>query len=213
MYFQVWRDLKFKVKKKIIANKSECNATGGGRHKQWTLSPLEETVANMLQFEKQINPEGAVQGVACTVEEVQTVECAPEGESHTVPDEDLCFDDLCFDNEGPSTSQNAMRQKQAPKSSKRKRGTNDRQQLLEKHSSDQARILTDISNTLSSVKRSLKDSTSNQKRLLEIENKKLKLLEKKNKTDEELHETDMKIKSLKMLIKEKELQLLNKSQL
>lgn len=48
-----------------MANKFECNATGSGIYKQCALSPLEESVANMLQFEKQLNPEGAVQGVDC----------------------------------------------------------------------------------------------------------------------------------------------------
>lgn len=47
----------------MVANKTECNATGGGRFKQFTLSPLEESVANLLQFQKQLNPQGAAQGV------------------------------------------------------------------------------------------------------------------------------------------------------
>ena len=47
----------------MLANKAECDATGGGIFKQFTLSPLEEAVANLLQFQKQLNPQGADQGV------------------------------------------------------------------------------------------------------------------------------------------------------
>ncbi|XP_067629238.1 uncharacterized protein [Eurosta solidaginis] len=69
---KVWRDLKFKVKKKLVKNREESNATGGGMNKQFTLSPLEEAVANLLQFDKQLSPEGIVQGVQLPVE--QTIE-------------------------------------------------------------------------------------------------------------------------------------------
>lgn len=65
LLLQVWRDLKKDLKRKLVTNKAECRATGGGIFKQLTLSPLEEAVANLLQFDKQINPEGAVLGVQC----------------------------------------------------------------------------------------------------------------------------------------------------
>lgn len=54
---QIWRDLKFKVKKQVVTNKVECKATGGSIFKQLILSPLEEAVVNLLQFQKQLNPE------------------------------------------------------------------------------------------------------------------------------------------------------------
>ncbi|XP_017461242.1 PREDICTED: uncharacterized protein LOC108354575, partial [Rhagoletis zephyria] len=57
-WHKVWKDLKFKVKKKLVKNKTETRATGGGANRQIQLSPLEEAVANWLQFEQQINPKG-----------------------------------------------------------------------------------------------------------------------------------------------------------
>ncbi|XP_017470355.1 PREDICTED: uncharacterized protein LOC108362035 [Rhagoletis zephyria] len=36
---KVWRDLKCKVKRKLVHNKQECRATGGGSYKQLVLSP------------------------------------------------------------------------------------------------------------------------------------------------------------------------------
>lgn len=81
--------------------------------------------------------------------------------------------------------------------------------LLQKHTDKQSELLTDISNTLGSVKRSLRDANQYQKKLLQIEERKLKLLEIKNQREEENHQSLMKINHIKVLIKERELQLLN----
>ncbi|XP_036340834.1 uncharacterized protein LOC118750215 [Rhagoletis pomonella] len=62
-WHKVWRDLKFKVKKKLLKNKTEARATGGGANRKIQLSPLEEAVANSLQFEQQINPKGSELGL------------------------------------------------------------------------------------------------------------------------------------------------------
>lgn len=73
----------------------------------------------------------------------------------------------------------------------------------------QEKVLTEISNTLVSIKRNLKDSCSYQKKLFEVEQKKLKLMEGKEQRKNEEHKAEIKIKSLKIRIKEKELLLLN----
>lgn len=57
--------MKFKVKKKIIANKAKRNATGDGRLYPFILSPLERRVANLLQLQKQLNPESVRQDDEC----------------------------------------------------------------------------------------------------------------------------------------------------
>ncbi|XP_017469661.1 PREDICTED: uncharacterized protein LOC108361537 [Rhagoletis zephyria] len=62
-WHKVWKDLKFKVKKKLVNNKTEARATGGGANRQMQLSPLEGAVANWLQFEQQINPKGSELGL------------------------------------------------------------------------------------------------------------------------------------------------------
>ena len=78
--------------------------------------------------------------------------------------------------------------------------------------------MTDISYSLSSIKRILRDGNKYQQQMLDIEKKKLKLLEDRNKReaercerDKENHESELKLKRIKLLIKEKELQLLNKN--
>ncbi|XP_036347775.1 uncharacterized protein LOC118757143, partial [Rhagoletis pomonella] len=63
-WYKVWKDLKLKVKKKMIHNKKEARSTGGGIFNQMALAPLEETVANLMGFEELLNPAGYVYGVA-----------------------------------------------------------------------------------------------------------------------------------------------------
>ena len=85
----------------------------------------------------------------------------------------------------------------------------DRQNRLEKHNNMQEKVLTEISNTLVSIKRNIKDSCSYQKSYLRWNKKKLKIMERKEQRKNEEHEAEMKIKSLKIRIKEKGLLLLN----
>lgn len=196
-----------------MANKFECNATGSGIYKQCALSPLEESVANMLQFEKQLNPEGAVQGVDCPASNTEfddIIEAAfpSEIEGIIVADEVSEMPLPPQAQEVPTTSKKAIRRKGSSSVMKNQRPSH-RNILLQKHTDKQSELLTDISNTLGSVKRSLRDANQYQKKLLQIEERKLKLLEIKNQREEENHQSLMKINHIKVLIKERELQLLN----
>ena len=56
------RDLKVKVKEKMVATKTECHATGGGIFKEFNFSSLEASVTNLLQYQKQLHPVGDVLG-------------------------------------------------------------------------------------------------------------------------------------------------------
>lgn len=47
----------------MATNKTEQVATDGGRFNQHILSPLEESLANIFDLQKQLNPEGRLQGV------------------------------------------------------------------------------------------------------------------------------------------------------
>lgn len=58
----------------MVLNKAECRATGGGVFKQLLLSPLEESVANVLQFQKHLSPEGKFQGAPNTEQEISLEE-------------------------------------------------------------------------------------------------------------------------------------------
>ena len=219
----------------MLGNKAECDATGGGIFKQFTLSPLQEAVANLLQFQKQLNPQGADQGVKFKKQgnesEVPEIEKVLDAEemSDTI---ECCTIDLPIDEELPECSsrrniqhststqkENSTSLKSKESSTKGKKcNSNGSQELLQKHSDEQAKLLTDISYSLSSIKRILRDGNKYQQQMLDIENKKLKLLEDRNKREAEIcerekenHENEFKLKRIKILIKEKELQLLNKN--
>lgn len=64
--FQVWKDLKYNLKKKLLHNKKEQKATGGGSYKQHQFSAYEETAINILAIDKIVNVEGATHGLNLT---------------------------------------------------------------------------------------------------------------------------------------------------
>ncbi|XP_017483658.1 PREDICTED: uncharacterized protein LOC108372472 isoform X2 [Rhagoletis zephyria] len=214
---KVWRDYKFKVKKKLIKNKAECNATGGGMYKQLTLCPLEEAVANLLQFNKQLSPEGVLQGVQLPPAETQhqtssPVEFAPLDGAQLIECIQLCPPDLPCEEEEPTTSASARSRNQPSTPARtRKPKTSERNDLLERHNSMQERILTDATNKMGSMKHSLRDTAGYQKKLLAIEEKKLKLLEKRDRREVELHKAAMQLKEIKLEIAKEKLRNLKKS--
>ncbi|XP_055622387.1 uncharacterized protein LOC129765956 [Toxorhynchites rutilus septentrionalis] len=64
---KVWSDLKQKIKKKLQHNQTEARATGGGPNRIVILSSYEETVANLLSFQKTIDHEGPSFGLNLSV--------------------------------------------------------------------------------------------------------------------------------------------------
>ncbi|XP_058975002.1 uncharacterized protein LOC131801054 [Musca domestica] len=54
-WMKVWADYKFKLRKKLVHNKAECRATGGGPFKQFILSETEEAASRLLQLETIVN--------------------------------------------------------------------------------------------------------------------------------------------------------------
>ncbi|XP_065361602.1 uncharacterized protein LOC135955205 [Calliphora vicina] len=180
---KVWRDLKFKVKKKVVTIRNECNATDGGGFKQLALTPLEEDVANLLQFNKHINPEGVVQGAKCQ-NQGNNVEIAESAEFLEEVSDVIELDtiDAPIEQEipGPSSRNNVdsvpsssnpqqeyctSKRKRTSSVSKTKCNSNAPNELLEKQSDEQAKLLRDMSNTLSSIKYSLWDFNKCQKKI------------------------------------------------
>ncbi|XP_017472426.1 PREDICTED: uncharacterized protein LOC108363546 [Rhagoletis zephyria] len=58
----VWLDYKLKLKKKISTNRRETVATGGGPYVQQSLTPLEQTVDELLHLQEAVNPSGSTFG-------------------------------------------------------------------------------------------------------------------------------------------------------
>ncbi|XP_073844977.1 uncharacterized protein [Musca autumnalis] len=54
-WMKVWADYKFKLRKKLVHNKAECRATGGGSFKQYILTYTEEAASSLLQLDTIVN--------------------------------------------------------------------------------------------------------------------------------------------------------------
>lgn len=61
---QVWNDHKLKVRRKLIGNKKESKATGGGPNKMANFSALEESTINILSLDRIIASPGKVFGLS-----------------------------------------------------------------------------------------------------------------------------------------------------
>lgn len=64
-WMKVWADFKCNLKKKLLHNKAECRATGGGPHKQFVLTTVEEAASSLLQLDSIVNSDGEI-GVSNT---------------------------------------------------------------------------------------------------------------------------------------------------
>ncbi|XP_036328982.1 uncharacterized protein LOC118741200 isoform X3 [Rhagoletis pomonella] len=220
---RVWRDLKFKVKKKFVKYKLECSTRGGRRKGKLLLNPLDEAVANLLQIDKLINPLGVVQGVETAGREFETFENAeqeaesalqldPLGETSNNEDDGTRSPDMpLFDDEEPTTSADAQRElAAAAEPARRKRKNGMKYNLLQEHTNMQETILTNIATTLKTVKNVVKESARYQRKLVELEEEKLELLKRRDRREQELYESEMKIKRIELLLKEKQLEELKK---
>lgn len=63
MFLQVWTDLRGRTKKKIAMNKNCIRQTGGGPFQEVELSPIEQTVDNIVKINVAANPSGTVLGL------------------------------------------------------------------------------------------------------------------------------------------------------
>lgn len=60
---RVWNDYKLKIKKKLVYNKREANATGGGPNTMKVLAPTEEAVVKLMSLDKTVNHSGTAFGL------------------------------------------------------------------------------------------------------------------------------------------------------
>lgn len=190
----MWKDLKFKVKKKLVNNKAEAKATGGGVYKQVPLSPLEEAVANLLEFNKQVNPAGDELGFG---EEVQFAAYPIENETPNTTSENLVM-----------TSSETNLNHDLPTASTRVRSTSN-SKTAEKERVTLLRMQTEVlqerCSHSKSIKGYLKDISIYQKKRLQIEEERLKIYKRKTEKEEKLLELDASIKKKKLELLERQL--------
>ncbi|XP_036342227.1 uncharacterized protein LOC118751505 [Rhagoletis pomonella] len=197
-WHKVWKDLKFKVKKKLVNNKTEARATGGA-NRQIQLSPLEEAVANLLQFEQQINPKGSELGL---VEETEIYEllnldettASSQVQANAENAEEYVTEEYVED-ETPTVS-TRVRSSRSTKPAEK-----ERIELLRK----QTEIQEVQCDHLQSIKGYMKDVSRYQRKRYEIEEERLKIYKRKVRKEEELLELDAAIKRKKLELLEKQL--------
>ena len=156
-----------------------------------SLSPLEESVANLMQFEKTLAPKGSVFGHDNAQEFILEFEDAREPEQALDSEAVLMQEEPCSSNHLDMQNENGRPEASAAgkkKKSQIKASKSERQLLLESHDKMQEKVLNEISKTLTSIKNALKDQKK-------IEEEKLKLMKRKHEREEELFQTEIKKKS------------------
>lgn len=198
-WHKVWKDLKFKVKKKLVNNKTEARATGGGAYKQVPLSPLEEAVANLLEFEKQINPRGNAVGLA-EQDEVEALPIEEElirnltSESGENVDVATTSAEINVNDDIPTVSTRV-------RSSNTKSTEKERITLLRK----QTEVQQEQCSHLKSISGYLKDVSRYQRKRLEVEEERLKIYKRSKRREEEILDLDVAIKKKKLELMENQL--------
>lgn len=86
LLFQVWSDLKNKIKKKLAHNKKEITGTGGGSNNSYVFSVQEESVISLLSLQK-TSSSNRTFGL-----DVEPENVSMEHESNAVRDEEIIFE-------------------------------------------------------------------------------------------------------------------------
>lgn len=180
-------------------NKTEARATGGGAYKQVPLSPLEEAVANLLEFEKQINPRGNEVGLA-EQDEVEALPIEEElirnltSESGENVDVATTSAEINVNDDIPTVSTRV-------RSSNTKSTEKERITLLRK----QTEVQQEQCSHLKSISGYLKDVSRYQRKRLEVEEERLKIYKRSKRREEEILDLDVAIKKKKLELMENQL--------
>ncbi|XP_017470296.1 PREDICTED: uncharacterized protein LOC108361987, partial [Rhagoletis zephyria] len=173
---KVWIDLKGKVKKKIVHNKREVNATGGGVFNQQSLSPLETRVANVMCFNEMLNPIGKALGTSNIVPtnastSSGTKPSAPPNPISTPSPEEMMLMDLLSDEE---IAENVAGSNSLLESAK-KTQVKIQKELLVDQIDIQRSFYNEVRLSFKNIEEHMKDSKEFQHKLLHLEEEKLKL--------------------------------------
>lgn len=191
-WLKVWADYKFKLKKKLVHNKAECRATGGGPFKQYILTPTEDAASKLLQLDSIINP-GQTFGTQRRL--------SASKESENSVDLNCSNEESCGENEEePLKTQPATKQKSSSKRTFNKNNKTEKNELL----SEQLKVQTQL---YSNVKRSLSEIERYSRKTYKLKEEKLKLYKEELKRKEDNRKFLMKIKLDEIDIKRRKIEL------
>lgn len=114
----------------MVHNKAEVNATGGGRFKQLPLSALEETTANLMQFDTLLNAAGEIQRIESNLEVGTITSMSDSIQESGTP---ILNEAICLDDNIASSSNPVHLDFTTPKKKKKSIKNDNRMDLLEKY--------------------------------------------------------------------------------
>ncbi|XP_073830328.1 uncharacterized protein [Musca autumnalis] len=195
-WMKVWADFKFKLRKKLVTNKAESRATGGGPFQQCTLSATEEAASSLLQLDTIINassrsiciPQSTSLQQQSTEEEqmadllvtdILDIEdsctlapSCPNSSTMNQPEEEISI----VEQEIPSAS--TRRNEQVPSiSTKRAKKSDHKNELLEEQLKIQTALYTDVKRSLSEIERYQRKTYKLNEEILKLKSREFKLKE------------------------------------
>ena len=175
--FQVWTDLKAKTKKKKMENEKEYKATGGGPNRIHVLTPLEETIARVINLERVINPPGRDFGIQSIEDVVSAAEDISSESTELHNKENVAPATLESDANIEGTSGTPIGNRGGPggspgpgKRSAGSPGPGKRPRMMEEYFDRQEKNMTEI-------KAYLKELSETAKEALAVEKEKLRILQ------------------------------------
>lgn len=203
---KVWADYKFKIKKKLIHNKTECRATGGGPFKQFTLSPTEEAAANLLKINTIINPPGRSFGISDINKENESNEAFIPIVDTMQNEGPVCSQSIApiephITNSNAKTTENVesgfsiSRMKTPSKK-------NSKSSLLEEQLNVQTELYKNVSESLNEIKRYLRKNHNLKEEKLKFYKEELKRKKEHRKEMLKLRKEEIEIKKRRMELDE-----------
>ncbi|XP_059219669.1 uncharacterized protein LOC131995955 [Stomoxys calcitrans] len=188
-WMKVWADMKSSVKKKIVHNKMESRATGGGIFNQKLLTPLEEAVAGLLQINSIVSPECPSIGVQSSP--VNLIQEILEDEVDGHVSEDNVEVDI-----QPNTS-----------TRKRKQRTVDKNVLLDQQLKIQTSLYEEVKKSLSEIERYSRKNYKVQEERLKMEKEKLRLYKEQIRNKENYRTNILKLRTEEITLKQQKIEI------
>ncbi|XP_017475228.1 PREDICTED: uncharacterized protein LOC108365647 [Rhagoletis zephyria] len=188
---KVWLDYKQKLKKQISTNRRETVATGGGPYVQQSLTPLEQTVDELLHLQEAVNPSGSTFGA--NIQET-------EGNDRN-------------DSSQPEAQDEEMDLSATSTQARRRMTVEDRENIRLSALERQSEVQEVLCSRVSGIEKRLEEISRYARKTYEIKKEKLNLLKMKEqrKKEENLEKNRQHKEKMEMKLKELELKTLKYS--
>lgn len=192
-WMKVWADMKTSVKKKLVFNKQQNCATGGGPFRQKALTALDEAVPGLLQLDSIINPKPVTFGIQNatssrnkeTHESEETIDCVETHDSLEANEED---------GNSNGSGDNTILEQSRVRKTKRHSKASENQSLLQQQLKIQSDLYNDVKKSLSEIERYTRRTYKVREEELKIKKEKLQLYKEEIKKKEKLKSAMLKLR-------------------